>query len=146
MEQRVFLRGQTWRLVTLCLCAGMLIVMLIPGVFPYLLRTTVNPEGTFYAENYFPSYTWTAFFSWGAFGAGVLCAVFCVIGVWKKRNMTVPVWICGGFILFMVYKIFVLANPLQFWVDGYYLPIVPPVLAVGVMVSAWMGWRCDRKK
>lgn len=132
MKQRV----QAFRVLTMALCAAMLLVMLLPGSFPYRMRTSGNPEGAFYGDNYFPGYSWAAFFCWGAFGAGALCLVLCALCLAAKKPTLLPVWLCMGAALFLMYRAFCVEQPLQFWSEGYYLPIVPPLLAGAAMVTA----------
>lgn len=139
-------RFQAFRVVTLVLCVAMLLVMLLPGSFPYRMRTSGNPEGAFYGGNYFPEYSWAAFFCWGALGAGALCLVLCVLCLAVKKPMLLPVWICMGAALFLMYRAFCVEHPLQFWSEGYYLPIVPPLLAGAAMVAALVETLRGRKK
>lgn len=51
-----------------------------------------------------------------------------------------------GVALFLMYRAFCVEHPLQFWSEGYYLPIVPPLLAGAAMVTAPVETLRGRKK
>lgn len=144
MKQNIFQKSQTWRIITLCLCIAMVIVMLIPGVCPTLTQS-INGGEYFDAGNYLRPNSWSIFFCWGALAASCLCLILRFLGFLTKTNAPVQTFLLELAVLVFIGFVFLLDDPLQFWKDGYYLPIVPPILAVGIISSSFLGSYWDKQ-
>ena len=140
-------RSFRWNCATALLCAGLLIVMAIPGSYVVAVCGGTDEIPLYLHQSYLSNSSGSLIIlSWAAYALALLSAFASFWSVIRGRSVPAVTLLCSGLICGCHLRLSSMMDAIAYDPDFPWFSLLPPILAIASIITSILAWLCQRKE